>query len=494
MASYQTGGGTKVEVPPGSSGRQTITFSLAGGKFFEYYAATNPANGNFAANSLSNQVTAYISQLQAAISTTKDPARLSSLQTTLSQAQAALPLLSSGGPVARQIDEANAARTAIPPVDPEPAPPPPSAPPATTKPPSTNITSNAAPSTAPLKTSPQTPAAIAAAEAELENGPPLVTPSAVTNADLYTPASVRALEEEGAPLSVVDQAGLDALTADLANVEISVEGDILSAESQATEQDQANFAAKEDWRVRLSLAPESQYLYNDPEYAGILKPLKDTDGVIFPYTPQISVNYTASYEPVNIVHSNYKVYQYSNSAVEQVTITCDFTCQDTFEANYMLAVIHFFRSMTKMFYGQDENPKNGTPPPLCYIFGMGGYQFAAHPLAISGFSYNLPNDVDYIKTTSASPAGEPVPAKTTADASATRLSGTGVSKGGRGPGPKFNEGKGNEAVTWVPTRIQISVTCLPIMSRNAVSNEFSLRKYGSGDLVLGTRKLGGGMW
>jgi hypothetical protein len=233
-------------------------------------------------------------------------------------------------------------------------------------------------------------------------------------------------------------------------------------------------------------------LYNAKPDPGILKPLLETDGVIFPYTPSISVNYAASYEQTNLVHSNYKIFQYSGSGVDSVSLSCAFTAQDDYEANYLLAVIHFFRSMTKMFYGQDDNPKNGTPPPLCYMFGMGGYQFAAHPLAIQGFSYTLPDDVDYIKTTSASPAGTPRPSKYTA--SDTRLAGTGVGKGGKGPGPNFSTSPGNDTVTWVPTRIQMTINCVPIMSRNAVSNRFSLRDYASGALLNGTRVPGGGMW
>jgi hypothetical protein len=272
----------------------------------------------------------------------------------------------------------------------------------------------------------------------------------------------------------------------------SVEAPTIEAQGEATAQDQANFAAKEDWRVRLSLAPDSEYLYNAKPDPGILKPLLETDGVIFPYTPSISVNYAANYEQTNIVHSNYKIFQYSGSGVDAVSLSCNFTAQDTYEANYLLAVIHFFRSMTKMFYGQDSNPKNGTPPPLCYMFGMGGYQFAAHPLAIQGFSYTLPDDVDYIKTTSASPAGTPKPSKYTA--SDNRLAGSGVGKGGTGPGPNFSTSPGNDTVTWVPTRIQMSITCVPIMSRNSISNRFSLRDYASGKLLNGTRVPGGGMW
>ena len=293
------------------------------------------------------------------------------------------------------------------------------------------------------------------------------------------------------PLAVpaINEAELAALGAE---GQASIEAALLEAQGEATAQDQANFAAKEDWRVRLSLAPDSEYLYNAKPDPGILKPLLETDGVIFPYTPSISVNYAANYEQTNIVHSNYKIFQYSGSGVDAVSLSCNFTAQDTYEANYLLAVIHFFRSMTKMFYGQDSNPKNGTPPPLCYMFGMGGYQFAAHPLAIQGFSYTLPDDVDYIKTTSASPAGTPKPSKYTA--SDNRLAGSGVGKGGTGPGPNFSTSPGNDTVTWVPTRIQMSITCVPIMSRNSISNRFSLRDYASGKLLNGTRVPGGGMW
>lgn len=336
-----------------------------------------------------------------------------------------------------------------------------------------------------------------AAAIERVEGAPLTGPQVITGVDGVAPPPLVISTTGDVSLANTDQ-----ISAEIANLKIEMPeieaeptySEIYSAESQATEQDQANFKAKADWRVRLSLAPDSQYLYNDPEFAGILKPLKETDGVIFPYTPSISVNYAANYEQTNLVHSNYKIFQYSGSAVEQVSITCTFTAQDAFEANYLLAVIHFFRSMTKMFYGQDTNPKNGTPPPLCYMFGMGGYQFAAHPLAIQGFSYNLPDDVDYIKTTSASPAGAPVPPQDVSDVKTNRLAGTGVSKGGKGPKPAFATGAPNEAVTWVPTRIQMTINCVPIMSRNAVSNKFSLRDYGSGDLLLGTKRPAGGMW
>lgn len=273
----------------------------------------------------------------------------------------------------------------------------------------------------------------------------------------------------------------------------------LDTNSQATQQDVSNFQQKEDWRVRLSLAPSADYLYKVPKgSAGILEPLQATDGVIFPYTPQIQVNYQANYDPTDLTHSNYKIFQYRNSGVDAVTITCDFTAQDTYEANYLLAVIHFFRSVTKMFYGQDQNPKPGTPPPLCYLTGLGAFQFDAHPLAITSFNYSLPSDVDYIRA-GAVTAGAGVnrsPSNTvnnSQNVSSARL-GPGIGVGGTGAGPIFSTPPGTVDPTYVPTKIQLSIGAVPVVTRNDISNKFSLKEYATGSLLRGTRRQGGGIW
>lgn len=273
----------------------------------------------------------------------------------------------------------------------------------------------------------------------------------------------------------------------------------LDTNSQATQQDVSNFQQKEDWRVRLSLAPSADYLYKVPKgSAGILEPLQATDGVVFPYTPQIQVNYQANYDPTDLTHSNYKIFQYRNSGVDSISITCDFTAQDTYEANYLLAVIHFFRSVTKMFYGQDQNPKPGTPPPLCYLSGLGAFQFDAHPLAITSFNYSLPSDVDYIRA-GAVTAGAGVnrsPSNTvnnSQNVSSTRL-GPGIGVGGTGAGPIFSTPPGTVDPTYVPTKIQLSIGAIPIVTRNDISNKFSLKEYATGSLLRGTRRQGGGIW
>ena len=266
----------------------------------------------------------------------------------------------------------------------------------------------------------------------------------------------------------------------------------------ATKQDSANFQQKPDWRARLSLAPNANYLYKVPKgQAGILAPLQGTDGVIFPYTPAISVTYSAGYDPSDLVHSNYKVYQYKGSSVDTVSITADFTAQDTTEANYLLAVIHFFRSVTKMFYGQDQNPNNGVPPPLCYLSGFGAYTFDAHPLVVTNFTYATPTEVDYIRAGSQTnqPGVNVAQQNSIVNSFVPSVLRTAIN--GLAPKlPNFSTQNSmiNSEATYIPTKLQLQITCIPIVTRNDISNKFSLKEYATGALLRGSKRSGGGIW
>ena len=317
--------------------------------------------------------------------------------------------------------------------------------------------------------------------------------------DIYNP---NLTPEQIASLSPGDRKAREAFFADNSTNADTAQNEIVvtatrsavefDTQAKASAQDAANFESFEDWRVRLTLAPDAEYLYRASN-PGIMAPLAATDGVIFPYTPLISVNYAAKYDTSTVVHSNYQIYQYTSSSVDQVTISCDFTAQDTSEANYILATIHFFRSMTKMFYGQDQYPKPGTPPPLCFLFGLGGFQFDAHPLVITGFSYNLPNDVDYIRTTTTIDSTSVTKNGYSETAGNGRLP-TGVLPGGVAPGATFDNDGGGFSPTYVPTKIQLSITAYPIVSRNQISNKFSLTDYATGKLLQGSQRQGGGIW
>lgn len=296
------------------------------------------------------------------------------------------------------------------------------------------------------------------------------------------------------------------------------------------------YTAPGDWRVRLALAAEANYLYKDDTNT-LLAPLAYTDGVIFPYTPAINVSYNATYDTTSPVHSNYNVYSYTKSSVENINITCDFTAQDEYEANYLLATIHFFRSLTKMFYGQEQLPKPGTPPPMVFLYGLGQFQFSGQPLVINSFNYSLPNGVDYIRasgiTTSPSSyigtatgtgtgtgtgSGGTAPKskafakltkdiKSAASTAFTRLAQGAVANlngsvvggllgnllpGGVTPGSATvgsfqslsNPGIAGQTDTYVPTQIQLQISCLPAVSRYK-QTQFSFKDYANGNLIKG---------
>ena len=153
-----------------------------------------------------------------------------------------------------------------------------------------------------------------------------------------------------------------------------------------------------------------------------------------------------------------------------------------------------------MFYGQDENPRNGTPPPLCYLTGLGAFQFDQHPLAIKDFAYTLPTDVDYIRA--GIPSTEPgvnkafiTPKNNSSSTSSERVANNGLNPGGGFTPPKFNINYSSKTPTYVPTKIALSITAVPIITRNLVSNHFSLKDYATGSLLRGSSRLyGGGFW
>ncbi len=299
--------------------------------------------------------------------------------------------------------------------------------------------------------------------------------------------------EEQAP---TEQAVLDAEESGTGGGARSVDAN--PTRSMATIGAQLNTSTKNDWRLRLSLAPAADYLYKQSgiSQSHVLYPLAGTNGVIFPYTPNVSTTYRANYEAADLVHSNYKMYFYKNSNVDDIQITADFTAQDTTEARYMLAVIHFFKSVTKMFYGQDPyrgGPKNGTPPPLCFLNGYGAFQFNNNPVLISSFNYSLPNDVDYIRATySTQNAGTNV---TSTDKSGTSGSITDILKNVRLFANNLTKGAFNDTsniqwqnyaaqeATYVPTKLQIQLSCIPVATRNDISNNFSLGEYATGELT-----------
>lgn len=243
----------------------------------------------------------------------------------------------------------------------------------------------------------------------------------------------------------------------------------------------------DDWRVRLSLP-------KDFESSSVLSPIKQANGLVFPFTPQISINSTANYDEVNLTHQNYQFLSYQSSRVESITIAGTFVSEDATQAQYWVAMLHFLRAATKMYSGMSTNA--GSPPPILSLNGYGSYVFKNVPVVVKSFSIDLPADVDYIGTSVGGMGGTLGEIGNTLGMIGSIAGGLGASKvasalgkgaaiAGTGVGlvNKIAGLFGSESeLTYVPVNSSISVTVQPIYSRDRMRT-FSLNDFVNGKYV-----------
>lgn len=149
-------------------------------------------------------------------------------------------------------------------------------------------------------------------------------------------------------------------------------------------------AAKGDRRIKIST--DFSIFGNNNPYFNLLK---KAGGVVFPYTPTISMTHKATYTNTEgIVHSNFPFQSYKSSQVEDITIQGEFTVQNHDEGQFWLATMHFLKTSTKMFYGA-SSPK-GFPPPVCYLNGFGDEVFSNLPVVVKSFQIDFKDNVQYL--------------------------------------------------------------------------------------------------
>ena len=184
-------------------------------------------------------------------------------------------------------------------------------------------------------------------------------------------------------------------------------------------------SAKNDWRVRIN----AQWnIFNSP----LFKLLENTGGVVWPYNPNITVSTKANYTAIDTTHSNYQFQAYKNSVVDDIQISGEFSCETETDAAYWIAATTFFKTATKMFFGEGEFA--GNPPIVCNLSGYGSSIFDKVPVIVKAFSVDLKDDVNYIRCNT------------------------------------FGTN------TWVPVLSTISVTVTPVYNRRRL-RKFSLQDY-----------------
>jgi len=160
-----------------------------------------------------------------------------------------------------------------------------------------------------------------------------------------------------------------------------------------------------DWRARIRPKRGGEkWAYGLVDSAGndvqdsILKPLQDKGGIVFPYTPDIFLQGSVDYNEAQQHGSNYPFYTYISSRPPTLPITGTFTAQTIEEGQYMLALFHFLRTVTKAYYGDSAVTSGyyGTPPPVLLFEYLGEFGFNKVPVIIRNYNFQLPPDVDYV--------------------------------------------------------------------------------------------------
>jgi hypothetical protein len=221
---------------------------------------------------------------------------------------------------------------------------------------------------------------------------------------------------------------------------------------------------QEDLRARIRVP--GQYIREST--IGNFKIDELSNGIIFPYTPQISLDYKADYKSMNATHSNYSQYFYSHSSVSAISIVAKFTVQNDRDAAVYISTKHLLSALTKMPYADD--PSAGSPPPICRLDAYGPYMLKDIPVVISNFRIEFPGDVDYYSY-KADLLYKNAYNNLQSEANARRPVGPQAEKileQGQQP-QRFGQ-------NFVPTVSQFTINCLPVYSRREML-EFSLEKY-----------------
>ena len=195
---------------------------------------------------------------------------------------------------------------------------------------------------------------------------------------------------------------------------------------------------------RARLRPFDNFMAQDYCYGyGIMSILRETQGLVWPYTPQIQIQQQVTYASYANTHVNQEFKAYSNTQAFHFTCSGPFTVQNEREKQYALACIHFLRTNSKMNFGvQGGWTYRGTPPPILKFSAWGPLMFNDLPVIIESFTIDLPAEVDYLQSNLLL------------------------------------------AEAWLPAKFTISVSMTVQKTPSQLRNDFSLSSFASGSLLL----------
>lgn len=215
-------------------------------------------------------------------------------------------------------------------------------------------------------------------------------------------------------------------------------------------------------RVRLRPKPGgASQVYGSSK---ILSPLKNTNGLVWPYQPLITYAQDVDYKSMELTHSNQDIYAYHRTPSLKLSVEGEFSVQNQTEGLYAMAAIHFLRVVTKMNFG-DSDPKKGTPPPVLLFDAYGPYMFNQLPVIVNSFSISLPKDVDYVPVDL---TGNKLPSTTTGKwANLTT---------------EYFANQSSDSTVWLPAVFNITVGLI-VQNSPTRLRSFNLDKFRNGSLV-----------
>lgn len=203
--------------------------------------------------------------------------------------------------------------------------------------------------------------------------------------------------------------------------------------------------ASYDWRARLRpKTGGADRVYGLEQSPGLLSPLRRAGGLIWQTTPNIFLTGFAEYNQAHMQGMNYPIYTYLNSQPPTLPITADFYANDIHEGQYLLAVMHFLKVITKGHFGDSAVAKGnfGTPPPVLVFEYLGDHGFNKVPVIVKDYSYQLPDDVDYV--------------------------------------PVISNVAGGSQTTYIPTRTSITINLIPSYTPHKLRKRFDLDSLANG--------------
>lgn len=195
-----------------------------------------------------------------------------------------------------------------------------------------------------------------------------------------------------------------------------------------------------DWRARLRPKDGGKDTFYGSAPDSLMALIKQSNGLIWQYTPTMTFTSAAKYHQAQMQGMNYAINTYNMSEVSEITLNCDFTANDIYEAQYMLAAFNFLKIATKSYFGDAASAQGryGTPPPVMLFEYLGEQMFNKVPVVVSSYNITFSDAVDYV----------PVVWKDT--------------------------------TTFVPTQAQVMITMLPTYNPNKIRKRFDLDQIKNG--------------